>query len=108
MLQDMEKKITAEGEKEKEMFEKFMCWCKSSGGDLQKSIADAEAKISALPSDIEAAKEEKTQVEEALKQAQNDRTAAMAEATALRAKEAGIFAALKAETEANINAISKA
>merc|ERR1719284_1062073 len=32
----------------------------------------------------------------------------MAEATALRAKEAGIFAALKAETEANINAISKA
>jgi hypothetical protein len=111
MLQDMDKKIIKEGEKEKEMFEKFMCWCKSSGGDLQKSIADCEAKISALPSDIEAAKEEKTQVEEALKQSQNDRAsakAAMAEATALRAKEAGSFAALKAETEANINAVSKA
>jgi hypothetical protein len=111
MLQAMEKKVTAEGEAEKELFEKYMCWCKSSGSDLTKSIADAEAKISSLPSDIEAAEELMVQEKDALAKAKSDRTAAkeaMAEATAIREKEAAAFASLKAEYEANMNAVAKA
>jgi chromosome segregation ATPase len=111
MLQNMEKKITAEGEAEKELFEKYMCWCKSSGSDLTKSISDAEAKISSLPSDIEAAEELLVQVKDGLSKSQADRAAAkeaMAEATGIREKEAAAFASLKAEYEANINAITKA
>jgi hypothetical protein len=44
MLQSMQKKITAEGEKEEELFDKFMCYCKNGASALAKSIADAEAK----------------------------------------------------------------
>merc|ERR1719160_1332311 len=44
MLQAMQKKVQAEGEKEEELYEKFMCYCKNGAGALSKSIADAEAK----------------------------------------------------------------
>merc|ERR1719313_3076481 len=87
MLQTMQKKVEAEGEKEKELFEKYMCYCKTSGGDLGKSISAAEAAIPELESDIKEAEEQKAQLEEDLKQHQADRSAAkkaMAEATALR------------------------
>merc|ERR1719150_1809792 len=111
MLQEMERQVTEEGAKDKEIYEKYMCYCKSSGSDLTKSIAAAEAKISSLPSEIEAAEEEAKQASAALKQAKADRDAAkeaMADATALREKEASTFAALKAELEANMGAIAKA
>jgi len=52
MLQNMEKKVQAEGEKEKELFEKYMCYCKNAGGDLSKSIGDADTKIPQLGADI--------------------------------------------------------
>merc|ERR1719387_2584330 len=93
------------------MYEKYMCWCKTSGGDLSASIAAAEAKIGSLPSEIEAAEELMVQLKAGLKTAQEDRSAAkaaMAEATAIREKEAGVFASLKAEYEANMGAIAKA
>jgi hypothetical protein len=111
MLQAMQSKVTEEGKKEKAMYEKFMCYCKNGKADLGASISAAEAKISALPSEIEALEEQKTQDEAALKTAQSDRAAAkeaMAQATALREKEAATYAATKAEYSANIDAVSKA
>merc|ERR1719324_969180 len=50
----MQKKVAAEGEKEEELFEKFMCYCKNGKGALEGSIAQAEAKMPALGADIEA------------------------------------------------------
>jgi chemotaxis receptor (MCP) glutamine deamidase CheD len=44
MLQGMQKRVTEEGAKEKELYEKFMCYCKTSGSDLAASIAAAEKK----------------------------------------------------------------
>jgi len=111
MLQAMEKKVTAEGEKETELFEKFMCYCKNGDEALAASIADAEAKVGQLPKDIEAAESEVKQLKADLKQAQTDRAAAktaMAEATNIREKEAAAFASLKAEADANIAAATKA
>merc|ERR1719379_486966 len=93
------------------MYEKYMCWCKTSGGDLSASIAAAEAKIGSLPSEIEASEELMVQLKAGLKKAQEDRSAAkaaMAEATAIREKDASVFASLKAEYEANMGAIAKA
>merc|ERR1719379_1555701 len=93
------------------MYEKYMCWCKTSGGDLSASIAAAEAKIGSLPSEIEASEELMVQLKAGLKKAQEDRSAAkaaMAEATAIREKDAAVFASLKAEYEANMGAIAKA
>merc|ERR1719316_2020062 len=98
MLQMMQKKIIAEGEKEKELFEKFMCYCKNGVGTLEKSIADAEAKAPEVLSEIKEAKAKKAQLEEDVKQHKADREAAkaaMAEATAIREKEAQLEADVK-------------
>jgi len=111
MLQTMQKKVEAEGEKEKELFDKFMCYCKSSGGDLQSSIADAETKVSELPSAVEEAEGQLGQLKEDLKQAQTERAAAkaaIAEATSLRAKEADSFSTLSTDLKTNIAALGKA
>merc|ERR1719188_2893302 len=51
----MQAAVEAEAEKEKELMEKFLCYCKTGSGDLQSSIDAAEAKITQLTSDIEAA-----------------------------------------------------
>jgi chromosome segregation ATPase len=111
MLQTMQKKVEAEGEKEQELFDKFMCYCKNSGGELSAGIADAETKVSELPSAVEEAEGQLAQLKEDLKKAQTDRTAAkaaIAEATAIREKEAAAFATLSADLKTNIGAIGKA
>merc|ERR1719456_512621 len=111
MLQNMVKKVEAEGEKEKELFEKYMCYCKNSGGDLAKSISDAETKIPELEADIKEGEAKKKQLDEDLKQHQVDRSAAkaaMADATALRKKEAAAYAKESSEDGANLAAVEKA
>merc|ERR1719282_285658 len=109
LLQMMQKKVTEEGEKEKDLYEKFMCYCKNGAGDLKASIADNEAKVSQLPQDIKAKEAEKTKTEEDLKVARANLAAAkaaMKEATAIREKEAAAFAAEKAEADSNLFAIN--
>merc|ERR1719343_370167 len=111
MLQNMVKKVEAEGEKEKELFEKYMCYCKTSGGDLAKSISDAGTKMPELEADIKEKTAKKAQLDEDIKQHQADRAAAktaMADATALREKEAAAYAKESSEDSANIAAIEKA
>merc|ERR1719359_1077660 len=73
MLQSMEKQVTKEGEKEQELFERFMCYCKNGAATLQKSISDAEAKAPQLAADIEAGEAEVKQLKADIKQAQEDR-----------------------------------
>merc|ERR1719277_2445021 len=111
MLQSMQKKVQEEGEKEKDLYEKFMCYCKNGGSDLTSSIAAAKDKLGSLATDIENAEAKHSAATAALKKAQDDRAAgkkAMDEATALREKEAGIYAQFKADSNANIAALSKA
>jgi len=111
LLQMMQKKVEAEGAKEAELFEKFMCYCKSSGETLQKSIADGDMKMPQLASDIKEAEANKVQLQEELAQHQTDRDeakAAMAKATEIREKEAAAFAKEEAEDKANIEALMKA
>jgi len=111
MLQKMQKKVEAEGEKEKELFEKYMCYCKTSGGALTTSIADATTKVPELESDIKEGEAKKAQLDEDIKQHQVDRSAAktaMADATALREKEAAAYEKESSEDSANIAAVAKA
>eukprot|EP00420_Gonyaulax_spinifera_P037036 CAMPEP_0197884024 /NCGR_PEP_ID=MMETSP1439-20131203/10622_1 /TAXON_ID=66791 /ORGANISM="Gonyaulax spinifera, Strain CCMP409" /LENGTH=728 /DNA_ID=CAMNT_0043503755 /DNA_START=64 /DNA_END=2250 /DNA_ORIENTATION=- len=111
MLQAMQKKVSEESEKEKILYEKFMCYCKSNGGTLNGAIEAAEKKVPSVSSDIETAESQKSGMEEEFKQAQVDRSAAksaQAEATAIREKEAAAFSAEKAEYDANIAAVNKA
>merc|ERR1719183_1478422 len=111
MLQNMVKKVEAEGEKEQALFDKYMCYCKNSGGDLSKSIADADTKMPQLAADIKEGEAKKKQLDEDIKQHQADRSAAktaMADATALRKKEADAYAKESSEDSANMAACAKA
>jgi len=108
LLQAMQKKVAAEGAREAELFKKYMCYCKSSGATLKEEISSGEAKISELGTSLEEARAAKEQLQAGLKQDQADRAAAkksMADATALRNKEAAAFADLKAESDENVDAI---
>jgi len=111
MLQNMQKKVEEEGEAEKKLYDKFICYCKSGGKDLETSIGAAEEKVSTLPSEITAAEERLAQLKDDIKQHQTDRAAAkrtMQKATAVRDKEAAEFAKLKAEADSNMVAVAKA
>jgi chromosome segregation ATPase len=111
LLQKMQEQVKKEGEKEKELYEKFMCYCKTGGSDLSASITAAETKIPQLSAEIESAESAKAETEAALAQARSDlkeAKAAMAAATAQREKEAAAFAKFQTDSIANIGAIVKA
>jgi len=111
MLQALNAKVESEGEKERELHEKYMCYCKGAGGTLAKSIADAQTRAPELTAAIEAGNGQMAQLKEDLKNHQNDRAAAktaMAEATGLREKENAAFKTVESETSTNIAGISKA
>jgi len=111
MLQMMQKKVIEEGEKETELYEKYVCWCKTGASSLGTSIADATTKIGEVGSAIKEGESKKAQLEEDIKQHRADRDAAkaaMAEATAVREKEAAAYAAENAQALADIDAVEKA
>jgi len=111
MMQALQAKVEAEGEKEKELYDKYMCYCKNAGGDLAKSIADAEAKGPELQSAIEEGTSKLTQMKEDIKSHKADRAAAkeaMAEATGVRDKERAAFEAATSDLKTNLAAMAKA
>merc|ERR1719387_2020155 len=111
MLQNMEKKVAEEGEKEKALFEKFMCYCKNGEGQLSASIASAKNTNEQLESSIKETDATLKQMKADLKTAQTDRAeakAAVASATALREKEAAAYAKESSELKTNIAAMKKA
>jgi len=111
LLQDMKKEIEAEGEKNQDLYEKFMCFCKKNKGSLGESAAAAQAQIDELTAKVKADSAEKAQLESDLAQHKADRTAAkkdLATAEALREKEHNAFLAESGDTKANLDAVSKA
>lgn len=111
MLQAMQKKVQAEGKKEQELYDKFMCYCKNGAADLSTSIASSTTKVPQLQSDIEAGEAQLVQLKEDLKNHQADRAAAkdaMSKATNLREKDEKAFAKEKAELDSNIAALTSA
>jgi len=111
LLQNMQKQVTAEGVKEEELFEKFMCYCKNGKGALEASIEEAKNKNANLLSAIEETEAALKQTKAELKEAQENRAAAkeaMAKATAIREKEAAAFAKESGDDKTNIAAMKKA
>jgi len=111
MLQAMSTKIEEEAEMGKELYETFMCYCKTSDGSLSDSIAEGEAKVPQLEASLEEAKSKKAQLQEELKEHKASRDAAkksIEEATAIREKEAAEFAEASSEYDTNVDALTKA
>merc|ERR1719272_1120043 len=111
LMQDMQKEITAEGEKEKQLFDKFMCFCNGGKEELEKTSADSAQAAESLSSQAEEQKAEKSGLDGDLKKHQDDRAGAnadLAKATALRGKENADYEASLADQKANFQAISGA
>eukprot|EP00418_Pyrodinium_bahamense_P031124 CAMPEP_0179131024 /NCGR_PEP_ID=MMETSP0796-20121207/62226_1 /TAXON_ID=73915 /ORGANISM="Pyrodinium bahamense, Strain pbaha01" /LENGTH=102 /DNA_ID=CAMNT_0020829941 /DNA_START=97 /DNA_END=402 /DNA_ORIENTATION=- len=68
MLQNMQAKVTEEGEKEQALYDKFMCYCKNSGGSLEQSIDEGKGKIASLTSKLEESGQKKGQTASDLKE----------------------------------------
>jgi hypothetical protein len=89
LLQDMQKKVEAEGKKEKELFEKFMCYCKNGATELEAAVSAAGNKVPKLESSLagaEALQDQLVKDAAAAKLAVADAKQAMAKATGLREK----------------------
>lgn len=111
LMQDMQKEIEEEGAKEKELFDKFKCYCSSNGGDMSKTITDLEAKVDDLGASLKADESEKTQTDVELAKHKEDREAAsedLQQGMTLREKDKSEFQAEKADSETNIKALSTA
>ena len=111
LLQAMQKKVEEEGEAEAKLYEKFMCYCKNGAGELEASISAAEDKLASLPEEIKAALGKLEQLKADVKQHQTDKHAAkdaMAEATAIREKEAAAYAKEKTYYDSTVVAMTKA
>jgi len=111
MLQMMQNKVTAEGKKSEEIYDKFMCYCDNADTLLAGAITTAENKIPQLEAAVGKDVEMKKQLETDVKNHKADREAAkgaIAEATALREKEATEFAKISGDLKTNIAALAKA
>jgi len=111
MLQMMTNKIEAEAKKEEELFEKFMCYCKSGKGDLEQAVQDADTKIPKTAASITELTAKIAQLKADIEKAKADRVdakKAVAEATNLREKEAGAYAKLSSDMKTNLGAMEKA
>jgi len=111
LLQKMQAEVTRDGEREEDLYKKFMCYCKTGVDTLEASIEANKDKIASLEAELKGALAEKEQTSAALaehKQSRADAKEAMAEATAMREKEAAEFAKLKTDSNMNLAALSKA
>merc|ERR1719199_1442082 len=111
LLQDMQKEVTAEGVKEKELFDKFMCFCTGNTAELQKGIDDNKAKIEELNGKLTAETAEKAQTALDIVEHKKDKAAAeqdLSKAEAIRSKEQAEFEKESADAKANIAAMGSA
>jgi len=111
LMQEMQKEVEAEGEAEKELFEKFMCYCKGNTKELSESNSKNSADAEEFGAKAASESSEKKQIDEDLAGAKSDRAAAkedLAKATALRAKEAKLYAETNADAIANLDATGSA
>jgi chromosome segregation ATPase len=111
IMQDMQKEIEAEGEKEEEAFNKFMCYCDGNTDGMKASADEGTQRASELSSKVEALKAEKTQLDQELAEHQSSREAAKQDAkkaASIRKKENGAYGAAAADMSHNIQAMKGA
>jgi hypothetical protein len=111
ILQDMKKELEEEGDVEKGMFDKFMCYCDGNTEGMSKAVEEAGQKITELKSKLEAEKAEKATLDQELVQHKLDRESAkgdLEQGTALREKEHAEYVEATGDQGANIEALAGA
>merc|ERR1719443_2459296 len=105
------KKVEEEGEKEKELYDAFMCYCKSGVGQLQGAVDDANKRIPELTSLIEELEALLGKLKADIELHKKDRVAAKAAidaATEIPNKEAAAAKAESVDNQVYIAALKKA
>jgi hypothetical protein len=111
LLQKMQVEVNEEGARDKDLSEKFVCYCEKNDGELSASLADLREKIPRLEASITESESLKAQLDAELVAHKETREAAKASITAAtkqREKEAAAFADEEAELSSNIAACKKA
>jgi len=111
LMQNMQKEVEAEGAKEKELYDKFMCYCSAGTSELETAIDKAAAAVEEFGAKLKAEEAEKSSTAQELIQHKQDREAAggdLEEATVLRNKENAAFEETKADMETNLKAMAGA
>jgi hypothetical protein len=111
LLQDMSKEVEAEGKKEKELYDKFMCYCDGGREDLEKTAADSKSAFETLTANYNSMVSEKKGLEEDIKSHTADKAAAekdLAEAISIRDNEKSAYDAEHASKKGTFEALGKA
>jgi ABC-type transporter Mla subunit MlaD len=94
LLEKMRAQLIAEADKEAEMYDQMVCWCETNEKEKKKAIADADALINELQTEIEERSAKLghvvTEIERLKEQIAED-TESLKTATAIREKEAAKF-----------------
>merc|ERR1719324_730269 len=107
----MAAKVEAEGKAEKELFDKFMCWCETGASDLAKSIDAGERRVPHCAANIKEMEALIAQLKAEIARAKGDREAALKAVASLkieRAKGAAAFKKSQEDLLTNIAALKKA
>jgi len=111
LLGTIQQKVEAEAKSQEELFNKYMCYCQNSGGDLGNSIAAAKTKGPQLAAALKESEATKAQLSEDLKNHKAARAEAansIAASEALRKKQASQFATESGDLKTNIAALAGA
>jgi len=101
LLEEMKEQLSSEAARDREAYDKMVCWCDTNNKEKTQAIADAEAKIDQLQAEVEerAARGAQLSVDiAALKTTVAERKQALSTATALREKEQAEFMAEETES----------
>jgi len=111
LLQKMQAKVTEEGHKEKELYDKYICHCKKSKAELLDSISKGKASITETSDELVRDQDQKGQKVAAVEKDRADRQSAqevLKSTMALREKEGAESAAEIADLKSNIKALHAA
>jgi len=111
LLKDMQKQLEKEAEEDEEIYEKLACWCETNDKEKTKAIADAEAHIVDLTSQIEELSATSARLNTEIKNLAKevaDNQKALDTATALRTKELAEFNSEEKDVLQSISALKNA
>jgi chromosome segregation ATPase len=111
LLQGLQEQVEKEGEEEKGLYAKFMCYCDSNDGQLKSDMQDEQARIDELESEIAQLAASNGQLEADVKDLEEEiaeNQKAVASAKQVRAKEASEYDAEAEDLQGSIDALEMA
>jgi len=111
LMQNLREEVEEEGRKDKELFDKFMCYCTDNTDKLEKSVEVARADIGEYEATIKELTGSNAALELEIKDVKEDledNKKAIADATGVRTKEKAEYTKESSETSTAISSLDKA